>query len=445
MSWVSDRRLQYFYEKFKAQIKNYIQRTKAINLLDNSDFTNPVNTTGATTYTGSKYTIDRWKANSGYSIVTVNADSLNIKSSNGNTVYFQQFIEGGAVKAGRTYTVACTLKDGSVHCMSGVASTDMTEAIRYMYVDGVSIGTVRFKYDSYYESYLVMLSTAKTDGIDVVNVALYEGDYTNDTLPIYQPRGYSIEAVICSGGSLNFKVVGGTTQPTNPSENTIWVNTSTAINGYAFSADEPASPTEGMVWIKTAIESTTPLNVDKKNTVMLYPQAVQQYVSGAWVGKSTKIYTGGAWHELWDGYYYKLGETYDAITGGYETTVSDNTGGNNNASLTFNSNNMVLTAANKSTQGGNMAVSVKAIDVTNVNTLVFDCQADGNDECIVGVTTQKGVWGGDVASKKITSTARANVSVDVSKVTGNVYILLKAWWNKSTYKGKLTVYNIYKQ
>lgn len=246
------------------------------------------------------------------------------------------------------------------------------------------------------------------------------------------------------GAGLNLKVVGGTTQPSGK-ENTVWVNTDTAINGYAFSAEEPASPAEGMVWFKTATESTTPINVDKKNTVLLYPQTAQQYVSGAWVGKTAQVYTDGAWHQLWDGYYYKLGETYEAITGGYETTASDNTGGTNNGLLTFNSNNMVLSPVSTSKQGGNLAYSVKAIDVTNVNTLVFDCNADSNDSCSVGVTTQKGVWGGAVASKSVNNTARANVSVDVSNVTGEVYIRLSAWWNPATHKGKLTVYNIYKR
>ena len=46
--------------------------------LDNSDFSNPVNQRGATSYTGTKYTIDRWKSNSGYSVITINDDSLNI-------------------------------------------------------------------------------------------------------------------------------------------------------------------------------------------------------------------------------------------------------------------------------------------------------------------------------------------------------------------------------
>lgn len=41
------------------------------------------------------------------------------------------------------------------------------------------------------------------------------------------------------GTSLNFKVVGGTSAPSNPKENTIWVNTSNKITAWAFSADEP--------------------------------------------------------------------------------------------------------------------------------------------------------------------------------------------------------------
>lgn len=38
---------------------------------------------------------------------------------------------------------------------------------------------------------------------------------------------------------LNFKVVGGTTEPADPSENMIWVNTDTEITSWYFNADEP--------------------------------------------------------------------------------------------------------------------------------------------------------------------------------------------------------------
>lgn len=122
--------------------------------------------------------------------------------------------------------------------------------------------------------------------------------------------------VLSGGGSLNIKVVGGTTQPTG-SENTVWVNTSTAINGYAFSNTEPTSPASGMVWFSTGIDSTAPMNIDKKNTVMLYPVACKQYVSGAWVEKTAKTYKDGAWVEWWDGTLFNDGNEYTAITGGF--------------------------------------------------------------------------------------------------------------------------------
>ena len=36
-------------------------------------------------------------------------------------------------------------------------------------------------------------------------------------------------AMPLSGGGLNFKIVGGTTEPTNPKENTVWINTDVDI------------------------------------------------------------------------------------------------------------------------------------------------------------------------------------------------------------------------
>lgn len=42
-----------------------------------------------------------------------------------------------------------------------------------------------------------------------------------------------------AGAGINFKVVGGTSAPASPKENTIWVNTNTAVHGWDFSATEP--------------------------------------------------------------------------------------------------------------------------------------------------------------------------------------------------------------
>lgn len=120
------------------------------------------------------------------------------------------------------------------------------------------------------------------------------------------------------GGGLNLKVVGGTAQPTAPAANTVWVNTDTDINGYAFSATEPTSPVEGMVWIGVGNTSPAAMNVGKKDIVMLYPAACQQYISGAWVKKDAQVYTGGVWHELAAGLRIIANGIYDDnITGGW--------------------------------------------------------------------------------------------------------------------------------
>lgn len=175
------------------------KRIAPYNLLDNSDFGNPVNQRGKTTYTGAGYTIDRWKSNSGNSIVAVNDGYLTLLSSDTNSMYFQQFIEDGVIKNGCQYTVSCTLTNGSVFTATGEASTTMTEAIRYLYIDGRNVGNIRFKYDGHYGLYLVIFNVTAntTNGVNIANVALYEGDYDDDTLPEYRPKGYGVELVEC--------------------------------------------------------------------------------------------------------------------------------------------------------------------------------------------------------------------------------------------------------
>lgn len=97
------------------------------------------------------------------------------------------------------------------------------------------------------------------------------------------------------GGGLNFKVVGGSAQPENPKENTIWVNTDRPITSWAFSTDAPGSPADGMVWIKTGFGSATPFNALKKNEVQVCPFSTQQYLDGAWADKTAMIYADGIW------------------------------------------------------------------------------------------------------------------------------------------------------
>jgi hypothetical protein len=97
------------------------------------------------------------------------------------------------------------------------------------------------------------------------------------------------------GNPLNFKVVGGTSAPASPKENTIWVNTDKEITGWVFSPSQPALLTEGMVWLVTSASDEVEFNALKKNSIMVYPLYARQYISGALVNKIAKIYQGSEW------------------------------------------------------------------------------------------------------------------------------------------------------
>lgn len=96
------------------------------------------------------------------------------------------------------------------------------------------------------------------------------------------------------GGGTNFKVIGSTTRPVSPSENTIWVSTPTSITGWTMQEDEP-SGSEGLVWIKTALSGETAFNALKKNAIKIAVVGCQQYISGAWANKAAEIWQNSAW------------------------------------------------------------------------------------------------------------------------------------------------------
>lgn len=128
--------------------------------------------------------------------------------------------------------------------------------------------------------------------------------------------------MIGGGGGLAFRVIGGTSAPSNPKPNDIWVNTNEKITSYIFSATEPEGYAEGMVWISTSTSSTIEFNALKKNGIQVYPVSAKQYISGAWVDKAAKTYQNGAWVDWWDGTLYDTGNEFSYVTGGWEIKQS---------------------------------------------------------------------------------------------------------------------------
>lgn len=123
------------------------------------------------------------------------------------------------------------------------------------------------------------------------------------------------------GDPFSFNVVGGTAPPSNPRENTIWVNTDVPITKVDWNPSKDSSLQQhGRVNINgAATEWRTPyINVLKnpKNVIFRFPKTVYQYVNGVWVHKEAKIFQGGAWIDIIY-YLYNSGDKCTSETGGW--------------------------------------------------------------------------------------------------------------------------------
>ena len=174
------------------------------NLLDNSDFTHPIAQAGVNGAHGTTgYAVDRWMRTSG-ATVSQAADGLKIVSDKTSwTAGIQQRIEAKRFADVMTFAVrgvfpvACRL---FVYIGSGTTN----------------FGTAYFQGDAAERT--LVLKLTKPDGLtgdEVVNVyispdtertgtaavvrwaALYEGEYTAETLPPYVPKGYAAELAEC--------------------------------------------------------------------------------------------------------------------------------------------------------------------------------------------------------------------------------------------------------
>lgn len=210
------------------------------------------------------------------------------------------------------------------------------------------------------------------------------------------------------GGGLNFKVVGGTTAPTSPKENTIWVNTGVDIPSWAFSATEPGSPVEGMVWISTGTSSAVAFNALKKNDIQVYPISAKQYVSSQWVSVEAKSYQGSEWHDFVLLTFYKEGVQYVNFT-----DYSDNT---SNA-LTFGESYVTITAPKNK---GNHMFSVENIDIRLYKEIyVIYANLQGtNAQAQIKIMSDDGTS----LTRAYRTDANGTVSVDVSNISQPAHV-----------------------
>lgn len=172
------------------------------NLLDNSDFTNPVNQRGASSYTGIGYGIDRWFGRINAQTVEVRSTDVTATSTSNGYAGIKQKIENIAKYAGKTVTLCARLYSTSTVGV-GFADANGDDLITQTAEGSTSVKVLACTYtvpaDATPDSLVPLI---KVQGINnaymrIYWAALYEGSYTADTLPPYTPKGYAAELAEC--------------------------------------------------------------------------------------------------------------------------------------------------------------------------------------------------------------------------------------------------------
>lgn len=228
---------------------------------------------------------------------------------------------------------------------------------------------------------------------------------------------------ISTGVELNFDVVGGTSQPRNPKENTIWVNTSKTITDWVFSATQPTAAS-GMVWISTGSSSTVEFNALKKNGIQVYPLSAKQYIGGAWVDKTAKSYQGGEWVD-WTIYLINGSELNTEYAGAWnQTTGNQGVGG----SAQMTSGGLVVTA-NKGNGGSGSVFRYgpdNTINFSDFNSIEFVVAIRSGSGKFSAIVTSEFATGYNSSNVAYVDTAisqeNQTVSMDVSGVNGEYYL-----------------------
>lgn len=162
----------------------------AVNLLDNSDFTEPVNTLGKTSYRGLGFSIDRWVVPNDSSALTVGSDFVLIQNDHTSaSTTFVNRLRQGTISNGKTYTGVICLNDGTIISGSGVCVAGGVSL-----TDSTADISMKISAGSPYDSAMLAVNPGKFARINYA--ALYEGEYGPDSLPAYVPRGYEVEMLI---------------------------------------------------------------------------------------------------------------------------------------------------------------------------------------------------------------------------------------------------------
>lgn len=232
---------------------------------------------------------------------------------------------------------------------------------------------------------------------------------------------------------INYSVVGGLTEPSNPTENMIWVETDVPITKHKFSKNEPKNSVEGMIWFTTRNSSNISfdrLSVNDIECDEVTPLFAAQYVNGAWVSVAAKIYQNGKWVD-WIVYLYAYGDECDNVTGGWITE-----GKKANSSASTSARAAEITRRTDSIQIGPFSTSSAGVfrcsepvnlteysSIKVTGTFYSGSQSDTNLGLFVWSSIGTYYESNVVVTKYVGSQQTLKtIEIDVSKLTGDHYI-----------------------
>ena len=218
------------------------------------------------------------------------------------------------------------------------------------------------------------------------------------------------------GGESTFRIVGGTSRPSAPVANTLWISTLDTIGGVAVQSSPPTTidgeaVSSGDVWVRTATNGGA---IGIYRGIAYIFGVVYMYNGTSWVIQIAEYYD-TVWTPIWPYLYYDGIE--QIVTAGGWAAISGSVGATKNSTTLQNS----ITTAN--TQS--WFTTVNPISMDNIGFLRFELTglaAGLSLAGVVGVHTDKTLTTSFSASSSITTTGAKVVGVDVSGLSGNYYV-----------------------
>ena len=174
----------------KGYADELIRTAAPRNLLDNTDFRNPVNQRGFVSgkaVAAYGYFIDRWM-NGEESTIKPNLSNNGIKPNGA----FYQLLDSLSAYVGKKMTLAVGLSSGNVVTASGTLTEATTDDDVFIF--DTTDGSNEIAVGSYGGHWYVWIDYPSST---IQWAALYEGEYTAETLPEYHPKGYGAELAEC--------------------------------------------------------------------------------------------------------------------------------------------------------------------------------------------------------------------------------------------------------